>query len=84
MILDASARLAAAATPSPSPVPNFNPDSVTPGLLGFLIIFLIAVATILLIVDMTRRIRRTRYRADVTAELDAEERRGAEEHPPEN
>ncbi|MEO6825931.1 MAG: hypothetical protein ABI255_06100 [Microbacteriaceae bacterium] len=66
------------ATPTPSPAPGFNPDTVTPGLVGFLVIFVIAVATILLIVDMNRRIRRTRYRADITAQLDAEERAGSE------
>lgn len=61
------------AAPTPSPAPVFDPDTVTPGLVGFLVIFLIAVATILLIFDMNRRIRRTRYRTDITAQLDAEE-----------
>ncbi len=52
----------AAATPSPSA--TFNPDVVTPGVVGFLTIFFIAVVTVLLIVDMTRRIRRARYRGE--------------------
>jgi hypothetical protein len=29
--------------------------------------------TVLLIIDMTRRVRRTRYRAEVSAKLDAEQ-----------
>lgn len=61
-----------AATPSPSPtVPNA--DQVTPGVWGFVIIFAIGVVTILLVWDMMRRVRRTRYRAEVNARLDAEE-----------
>jgi hypothetical protein len=51
------------ATPTPSP--SFNPDVVTPGVVGFITIFLIAAVTVLLIVDMTRRIRRTRYRGEL-------------------
>lgn len=62
----------AAATPSPSPkVPNA--DSVTPGVWGFTITLLIGVAVILLIMDMMRRVRRVRYRAEVNAKLDAEQ-----------
>jgi hypothetical protein len=38
---------------------------VTPGLLGFLLTAFIVVLTALLIVDMVRRIRRVRYRAQV-------------------
>ena len=62
----------AAATPTPSPkVPNA--DSVTPGVWGFVITLLIAVVVILLIMDMMRRVRRVRYRAEVNAKLDAEQ-----------
>ncbi len=59
-----------AATPAPDP--NFNPNTVTPGWVGFLAVFFIAVATILLILDMTRRVRRVRYRAEVLEKLEAE------------
>ena len=52
----------AAATPSPTP--SFNPDVVTPGVVGFLTILGITVVVVLLIVDMTRRIRRVRYRGE--------------------
>jgi hypothetical protein len=43
-------------------------DQVTPGLLGFLLTAFIVVLTALLIVDMVRRIRRVRYRAQVEEE----------------
>ena len=66
--------LAATSTPTPA-TPNAN--LVTPGVWGFLITFLVAVATILLIMDMMRRVRRTRYRAEVNEKLDAEERERA-------
>jgi hypothetical protein len=50
-----------------------NPDDVTPGVVGFIAIFLIAVAVVFLVIDMTRRIRRVRYRAEIAAKLDAEQ-----------
>lgn len=76
MIAEAGARALAVLprleTSSPAPkVPS--PDSVTPGVWGFVVIFLIAVVVILLVMDMTRRIRRVRYRAEIAAKLDAEE-----------
>lgn len=61
-----------AATPSPTPSTP-NADLVTPGVWGFVITLMIAVVTIVLIWDMMRRVRRTRYRAEVNARLDAEE-----------
>lgn len=61
-------------TPTPSPSPVINEDMVTPGVIGFLATFFIAAATVLLVVDMTRRVRRVRYRAEVQEQLDAEER----------
>lgn len=58
---------------------EFDPNTVTPGVVGFFAVFIIAVITVLLIFDMQRRIRRTRYRSEVAAELDAEEAQAAEE-----
>ena len=59
-------------TPAPAPSPSLRPgvteDQVTPGLLGFLLTACIVVLTALLIVDMVRRIRRVRYRAQVDEE----------------
>jgi hypothetical protein len=64
-----TAALAATPSPSPSVVPDVD---VTPGVVGFIAIALVAIVTILLVVDMTRRIRRTRYRAEVRERLEAE------------
>ncbi|WP_427133277.1 hypothetical protein [Pseudarthrobacter sp. S9] len=70
--------IALATAPAPTPTPSLRPglseDQVTPGLLGFLLTAFIVVLTALLIVDMVRRIRRVRYRAQVE-----EERATAEE-----
>lgn len=60
--------------PTPSPIPAFegDPNIVTPGVIGFAVTFLIALATVFLVIDMTRRIRRVRYREEVRDELEAE------------
>lgn len=60
-------------TPIPTPSMTVDPDSVTPGPLGFAAIVLIVAVVVLLIWDMNRRIRRVRYREEVREELDAEE-----------
>ncbi len=64
--------IALATTPAPTPTPSLRPglseDQVTPGLLGFLLTAFIVVLTAMLIVDMVRRIRRVRYRAQVEEE----------------
>jgi len=62
-----------AATPSPAPSGTPSDDSVTPGVLGFAVTFFIAVAVVLLVLDMVRRIRRVRYRAEIAEKLDAEQ-----------
>jgi len=49
-----------------------DPVTVTPGVIGFIAIALVAGATILLGVDMVRRIRRTTYREEIKARLEAE------------
>lgn len=65
-----------ATSPAPAPSPSLRPglsqDQVTPGLLGFLLTAFIVVLTALLIVDMVRRIRRVRYRAQVEEDRAAE------------
>ena len=68
LITDAVAR-------TPSPIPEFtgDPNSVTPGAVGFAITFAVAIATVLLVIDMTRRVRRVRYRAEIAEKLDAEQ-----------
>ena len=67
--LTALARAAADATSTPTPS-MVDPDLVTPGPWGFVIIALVGVAVILLVWDMMRRIRRGRVRADINEELD--------------
>ena len=64
-----------AADPTPSPLPAYDgdPNLITPGVIGFVVTFLIAVATVLLLLDMTRRVRRVRYREEVREKLAAEE-----------
>ena len=62
------------AEPTPSPVPDFtgDPNLVSPGIAGFVVTALIAIVTVLLIIDMTRRMRRVRYRAEVRERLESE------------
>jgi hypothetical protein len=67
------AMLPALDTPVPTP-PAFegDPNLVTPGVVGFIITFAIAAITVLLVIDMVRRIRRVRYRAEVQEQIAAE------------
>ncbi len=62
-----------AATPTPTPPTEFDESIVTPGPWGFLIVLGIAILTILLVLDMTRRIRRTRYRGELRERLENEQ-----------
>lgn len=52
---------------------QFDPNTVTPGVVGFLATFGLALIVVLLAFDMVRRVRRTRYREEIGAQLDAEE-----------
>ena len=67
----------------PSQPPGFDGDEnlVTPGVIGFVVTFFIAVATVLLILDMTRRIRRTRYREEIREKLADEQGDDAADGP---
>lgn len=64
---------ALAATPLPTPTPTVDPQLVTPGPEGFTVIAILVVLVALLVADMLRRVRRTRYRAEANEALDAEE-----------
>lgn len=57
-------------TPAPSPTlrPGISQDDITPGTLGFIMTAFFVLATTLLLVDMVRRVRRVRYRAQVEEE----------------
>ena len=61
----------------------FNPDIVSPGVVGFILTGALAVAVILLGVNLVRRLRRNAYRHEVReeieAELSAEDRTGGDE-----
>ena len=59
--------IALTSTPSPDGTlrPGLTEDQISPGTWGFLLTAFVVVLTILLIVDMVRRLRRVRYRAQV-------------------
>ena len=59
----------------PTPVSTVDPELVTPGPWGFAAIAFVALAVILLMWDMLRRVRRGRYRLEIREELDAEQQR---------
>ena len=66
--------VALAQTPAPSPEstlrPGLSEDMITPGTWGFVATAFVVVLTIFLIVDMVRRLRRVRYRAQVEESRD--------------
>lgn len=56
-------------TPTPVADDNYN----SPGTIGFIITFAVAAIAVLLIFDMNRRVRRTRYRSEIRQRLAEEE-----------
>lgn len=56
-----------------APTEELDPNSVTPGVIGFVLTIIVAAAVLLLVVDMSRRIRRVNYRQQAIERLDAEE-----------
>ena len=67
-------------TPTPMPAYEGDPNLITPGVFGFVAIFLVALATVFLLLDMNRRIRRTKYRVEVRERLEEERRGGSAEN----
>jgi capsular polysaccharide biosynthesis protein len=57
------------------PAIEVDPNSVTPGVVGFLATLFVAMGVVIIIVDMTRRVRRVRYRAEISEKLDREANR---------
>lgn len=51
---------------------GYDPDSVTPGVIGFAATAVVAIAVCVLLFDMNRRVRRIKYREEVRAEIAAE------------
>jgi capsular polysaccharide biosynthesis protein len=54
------------------PAIEVDPNTVTPGVVGFLATLFVGLAVLLIIADMTRRVRRVRYRGEITEKLDRE------------
>lgn len=61
--------LFATLAPFAQPDYDFDPDQVTSGPIGFLVIAVLAVAVMLLIIPMVRTLRRISYREQVRAQL---------------
>jgi len=51
-----------------------DPNLVTPGIAGFIATFVVGIGVLLIILDMNRRVRRNRYRAEISERLDEETR----------
>ena len=49
-----------------------DPNLVTPGAVGFIATFVVGIGVLLLLLDMNRRMRRNRYRAEIAERLDNE------------
>ncbi|MEF2978270.1 hypothetical protein [Subtercola sp. YIM 133946] len=64
--------LADDSTPTPTVDPTYNPDTVTPGIIGFIITLGVALGAVVLIIDMVRRIRRINLRQQAKEKVDAE------------
>ncbi len=60
-------------TPTPLPAYEGDVNLITPGVVGFAVTFLIALATVFLLIDMTRRVRRVRYRGEVREQIAIEQ-----------
>jgi hypothetical protein len=81
LVLRASIALENGSTPVPVPAYTGDPNLITPGVIGFIAMFVVAALTVLLIIDMNRRIRRTKYRVEVRERL--EDERAAQNSPQE-
>jgi hypothetical protein len=69
------------ATPTPTPSSTVDESLIGPGIWGFAIFAFVAIVSILLAMDMVRRTRRVRYRAEIQARL-ADEAAGTQNPPP--
>ena len=52
------------------PAIEVDPNSVTPGVIGFIMTFGVMIVVLLLVLDMVRRVRRVRYRQEIADKLD--------------
>ena len=60
---------------TPSPTPTFDPNKVTPGVLGFSVIAIFFVICALLVWNLIMRVSRMSHRSQVRAELALEKAR---------
>ncbi|MCU1407536.1 MAG: hypothetical protein JWQ43_3839 [Glaciihabitans sp.] len=77
--LGLAAGVALTTTPVPMPAYEGDPNLITPGVFGFIAIFLVALATVFLLLDMNRRVRRTNYREMARQQIAAEQAAGLEQ-----
>ena len=75
-----SSTAAPSPTPSPNQQPELDPANVSPGLLGFLPVFAIALVSIGLFLSLTAKVRKVNHRQ---AGLDADEAAAAGGETPE-
>ncbi len=62
---------------TPTPEPGVDQIVEAPGWIGFAATAFVVLASLLLILDMNRRIRRSRYREEVRNRLEAEQAQAA-------
>lgn len=60
-------------TQTPVPLETIDETFYSPGMIGFVATFLMAGLSVLLIFDMNRRVRRSRYREEIRQKLAAEQ-----------
>lgn len=80
------AAITVAAEATPSVITTVNPDGSfrgSPGIVGFIVTFILASFIVLLGLDLTRRARRLRYRSEYAIAREAAERAAAEAQNPE-
>jgi hypothetical protein len=56
-----------------APTPVIDDTYNSPGTVGFIATFLVAVGAVLLFVDLARRVRRMRYREEIRSKLEDED-----------
>ena len=60
---------------------TIDPELVSPGVVGFVATAFVAILTVLLLLDMVRRMRKVNMRADIQEKLDAEEAASTQAKP---
>lgn len=66
---------------TPTPEPGVDQIVEAPGWIGFAATAFVVLASLLLILDMNRRIRRSRYREEVRNQIEAEQAQAAKSKP---